>query len=177
MLAGTYIERALEEYQNQRLAQLGHTPEEIARIQAMPAHSAMSSIINRTTEDTEYTRLIYSPRQDFHAINMRIRQIIEEGGTCDIGQRCSEDFYSILQGVGDFPQLDENGNWMTQNIHDPIPTQPNTAAHAAAQELARERREETEQIESAQQAASDIYNVNPVLAPTKEDDDLPRGMS
>ena len=200
MLAGTYTERALEEFQNQRLAQLGPTAEEIARIQAMPAHSAMSSIVNRIIEDAEYTRLIHSPRQDIHAINMRIRQVIEEGGTCDIGQRCNEDFYAILQGVGDFPQLDENGNWMTLTIHDPIPTEPNpvqnptaakdsalTRSRQAALDAAtlaeRERfvtvaREETEQIESAQQAASDIYNVNPVSAPTLEDDqNIPLGRS
>ena len=67
-----------------------------------------------------------------HAINMRIRQVIEEGGTCDIGQRCNEDFYAILQGVGDFPQLDENGNCMTLTIHDPIPTEPNPVQNPTA---------------------------------------------
>ena len=124
MLEGEYTEAALEAYRNQLLAaevQAGPSREEIARIQAMPTHSALSHIITLFTADTEYQSLINSEQQDLHAINLRIRQIIAEQGDCTTGS-CQEDFYAILHGVGDFPQLDQNGNWITQSIHDPIPT-------------------------------------------------------
>ena len=121
MLEGTYSAAALEEYLDQ--LQAGPSREEIARIQAMPTHSALSHIITLFTADTEYQSLINSEQQDLHAINLRIRQIIAEQGDCTTGS-CQEDFYAILHGVGDFPQLSKDGNWITQSIHDPIPTEP-----------------------------------------------------
>jgi hypothetical protein len=119
-LVGNYTERDLQEYrehlEEQTVTQNAATSEEIARIEAMPAVAHGTHLINVIQSDYEYQQLRNAPIVDFHALNSRIRSIIDEK------QSESHTFYDIINTGDTYPVLQIDGSWKMQNWNDPLPT-------------------------------------------------------
>jgi hypothetical protein len=110
ILPGEYNERNIEEYKNnleqQTIAENSISPEDQAKIDAMPVAAYGTLLINTIENDKQYQEIIQNGT--YQELNQRIREIITEN------KNNSHTFADVIDGFDTYPQLDETGNWTTK---------------------------------------------------------------
>ena len=169
--------------------------DELQRIRNAPSRPHGTNMINHITQDAEFQRLI--DEGTIEQVNARVEQLIMQRSFNYVNES------GVVNGTDTYPVLNTDGTWSQeawnqQRVNENqdavqeykmMQMRPIVAAHdaavaartAAIQENLRYGEiytEETEQMESLQHSVNNIYNINPVLAPTLEDDqNIPLGRS
>jgi hypothetical protein len=152
-------------------------------------------MLNNIEQDAEFQRLM--DEGTIEQVNARVEKVIMQRSFNHVNES------GVVNGTDTYPVFNTDGTWSQeawnqQRVNENqdavqeykmMQMRPIVAAHdaavaartAAIQENLRYGEiytEETEQMESLQHSVNNIYNINPVLAPTLEDDqNIPLGMS